>query len=104
MRRTTLAALLLAVFAAACDTPPTATPMTAPGAPRRAAVTSRESQSFPIDLDVHVACANGGTGEDVLLSGSLRVVFHVTISSSGHVTVKNRVQPRGIRGTGLTTG
>ena len=70
------------------------------GAP---AETFTVSTSFPIQLTVFVPCANGGAGEDVLLSGNLHSLFHITINDNSlHVKVHD--QPQGISGTGLVTG
>lgn len=70
------------------------------GAP---ATTITTSTSFPIELLVFIPCANGGVGEDVLLSGNLHDLFHVTINDNSlHVKVHD--QPQGISGTGQVTG
>jgi hypothetical protein len=58
---------------------------------------------FPITLLVFVPCANGGAGEDVLLSGTLHDLFHITINDNS-LHVKTHDQPQGISGTGLVTG
>ena len=58
---------------------------------------------FPIDLAVFVPCANGGVGEDVLLSGNLHDLIHVTVNDNS-VHVKTHDQPQGISGTGVVTG
>ena len=61
------------------------------------------STIFPINLIVFVPCANGGLGEDVLLTGNLHDLFHITINDNSlHVKVHD--QPQGISGTGLVTG
>ena len=61
------------------------------------------SSVFPIDLAVFVPCANGGVGEDVLLSGNLHDLIHVTVNDNS-VHVKTHDQPQGISGTGVVTG
>jgi len=58
---------------------------------------------FPIDLAVFVPCANGGVGEDVLLSGNLHDLIHVTVNDNS-LHVKTLDQPQGISGTGVVTG
>jgi hypothetical protein len=58
---------------------------------------------IPIDLLVFVPCANGGAGEDVLLSGNLHIVTHLTINGNRFV-FKDHFQPQGINGLGLSTG
>lgn len=70
------------------------------GAP---AETFTASTKFQVDIGVFVPCANGGVGEDVLLSGTLHDLFHVTINDNS-LHVKFHDQPQGITGTGLTTG
>lgn len=70
------------------------------GAP---AETFTASTKFQVDIAVFVPCANGGVGEDVLLSGTLHDLFHVTINDNS-LHVKFHDQPQGITGTGLTTG
>ena len=69
-----------------------------------AADTFTVSSSFPIDIVVFVPCANGGAGEEVLLSGNLHDVFHVTLTPSGGFRLSASDNPQGISGTGLTTG
>ncbi|HUR06457.1 MAG TPA: hypothetical protein VM347_28175 [Nonomuraea sp.] len=51
-----------------------------------------------------VPCANGGQGEDVILSGPFHSVFHVTLDGRGGAHVVVIHDPQGISGTGLTTG
>jgi hypothetical protein len=70
------------------------------GAP---ASTFTASTSFPIELLVFIPCANGGAGEEVLLSGNLHDLFHVTINDNS-IHVKVHDQPQGISGTGQVTG
>lgn len=62
------------------------------------------SSKFPIDIVVFVPCANGGTGEDVLLSGSLHDLFHITLNARGGFRVSFVDNPQGVSGFGLTTG
>jgi hypothetical protein len=67
------------------------------------ATTFTASTRFPIELFVFIPCANGGLGEDVLLSGNLHDLFHVTTNDNS-VHVKFHDQPQGISGTGQVTG
>jgi hypothetical protein len=62
------------------------------------------SSVIPIAFVQFVSCANGGTGEEVLLNGNLHDLFHVTLDANGgfHLTVLDN--PQGVTGTGLTTG
>jgi hypothetical protein len=56
-----------------------------------------------ISLTVYVACAAGGTGEIVDLSGPLHTLISFTINGN-NVSGKFHFQPQGITGTGETTG
>jgi hypothetical protein len=60
--------------------------------------------AVPIDLDVFVPCANGGTGEVVHLSGQLHVLIDATPNAAGGLHLKEQAQPQGLSGVGLTTG
>ena len=98
---------LMAGLLAACANDPTA-----PAAPASvsdhsistAAGVLTDNQIVPIDLLVNIPCANGGVGEDVVLSGTLHVLTHVTISNAGTLTIKTHFQPQGITGLGQVTG
>ena len=50
-----------------------------------------------------VPCANGGAGEQVLISGTLHIEQHITINGN-RATIKSHFQPQGAGGVGLTTG
>jgi len=52
---------------------------------------------------VFIPCANGGAGEDVLLSGFLHTLSTATINGN-NVRMKLHFQPQGIKGIGLITG
>lgn len=58
----------------------------------------------PFELVVAVPCANGGAGEDVLLTGFLHVLITGTLDASGSLHTTTHFQPMGVAGTGLTTG
>lgn len=58
----------------------------------------------PFELIAFVPCANGGAGEDVLVSGRLHVLVHETVSRSGNLHFKFHFQPQGATGIGLVTG
>jgi hypothetical protein len=76
----------------------------APGsAPTARASASTVSQFFEIDLPVFVDCANGGAGENVLLTGVLHDLFHITINGNKFV-LKAHDQPQGISGVGEISG
>ena len=74
------------------------------GLPSLSAAASTQQIVSVISLTRFVSCANGGEGEDVLLSGSFHSVFHVSLDGAGgaHVVVVHN--PQGISGIGLTTG
>jgi hypothetical protein len=58
----------------------------------------------PFELLVDVPCANGGAGEDVLLTGFLHVLITETADANGSLHTTGLFQPMGAAGTGLTTG
>ena len=57
----------------------------------------------PFALVTFVPCANGGSGELVLVQGTLHIQDHITINNN-RVNLKVHFQPQGAGGTGLTTG
>jgi hypothetical protein len=59
---------------------------------------------IPFTISVFVPCANGGAGEIVDLSGTLHVVFHVTVDSDSGFHSKSHSQPQGVTGIGQITG
>ena len=61
------------------------------------------SEKIPTEIAVFVPCANGGAGEDVLLSGNLHVVSTFTINGN-NISGKSHFQPQGISGVGAITG
>ena len=99
---------LAAALLTGCDRAPTevATEVASDdtGTPTLAAAVITDNQKFPISLTAFIPCANGGAGEDVTLTGNLHVLFHLTISNRGNVTLKSHFQPQGITGTGSVTG
>ena len=64
-------------------------------------ITSNEK--IVVDFSVFIPCANGGVGEDVLLSGFLHATSTTTINGN-NVHAKFHFQPQGIEGVGLITG
>lgn len=98
---------LLTGVLAACAQDPTAPPVdtfATGNGPNLAALALTDNQIVPIDLLVNIPCANGGLGEDVVLSGTLHVLTHITLSNSGNLTLKTHFQPQGITGLGQSTG
>jgi hypothetical protein len=80
---------------------------TGPGpltAPLLQASTLIINDQIPFAQPVFVPCANNGAGEVVLISGTLHVLIHQTISDAGHGQLKLHFQPQGASGVGLTTG
>jgi len=61
-------------------------------------------ETHPVELDVFVDCAAGGTGEIVHLTGSLQNIFHVTDDPTGGQLVQFMAHPQGISGYGMLTG
>lgn len=100
-----LAILALGVLVAACSETPTEPPaMDAPPTALAAAYTETSSTSFPIAIGVFVPCAAGGAGELVIASGTLHVLFNLTITANGRVVLKSLFNPQQLSGEGLTTG
>jgi hypothetical protein len=95
---------LPAVLLAACEGGTTAPQSATTNAARVPAVAFTVSQVFPFELATFVPCAAGGAGEVVVLTGALHDVFHLTLTPSGHATVRFHDNPQGVTGTGLTTG
>ena len=58
---------------------------------------------IPVNVAVFVACAVGGDGEMVALTGTLHILNVVTIDGAG-IHLQEHFNPTGITGTGLTTG
>jgi hypothetical protein len=96
--------LPIAALLAACAQSPVTSGQDALTDPGSSATTSTDTYIIPLDVVVFVSCANGGQGEFVQLSGSIHVIFHLTVSSSGIVSFKDHFQPLNVSGTGLTTG
>jgi hypothetical protein len=74
------------------------------GGPSLAAEASTQIVVNQLDLTRFNDCGNGGAGEDVHLTGPLKIVFHVTLDGSGGAHVVEVHNPQGVSGTGLTTG
>jgi hypothetical protein len=88
-----------------CDDPlPGPTGPSREAGPLFSATTTTINTQTPIALFVFVPCAAGGAGEVISISGDLHSLFHLTISESGNIHIKQHNQPMGISGVGLTTG
>jgi hypothetical protein len=57
----------------------------------------------PFEAVFFVPCADGGAGEEVLLTGFLHVLMTETQDAKGNLHFMSHFQPMGIVGTGLTT-
>jgi hypothetical protein len=107
--RRTLGLVILVGSLAGCSSAPTdssSLDSSAPGsapAPAARAESFTVSQFFEVDISVFVACANGGAGETVLLSGVLHDLFHVTTNGNRFV-LRFHDQPQGISGVGEISG
>jgi hypothetical protein len=62
-----------------------------------------ENYSFPTEIVQFIPCANGGAGEDVLLSGQLHMILSST-TNGNMIHYKIRSQPQGMSGVGSVTG
>ncbi len=58
----------------------------------------------PLEQLVLVPCANGGSGELVLLSGEIHDVLHVIFDGRGGVHVEGQDNWQGVSGIGQITG
>lgn len=67
-------------------------------------MTTTDNTTSSISLTVFVPCAAGGAGEDVVLSGQLHDLIHVTLTDNGHFHIHSSDNPQGVSGVGLTTG
>lgn len=95
---------VVSLVALACADAPTATRALLPNGPSLAATTTTTNEFIPVAIGVFIPCANGGAGENVVLTGELHILSHVTISNSGNVSLKIHFQPQGISGDGQVTG
>ncbi|HEY7112152.1 MAG TPA: hypothetical protein VIA45_04405 [Thermoanaerobaculia bacterium] len=62
-----------------------------------------ENTKIPVEIDLEIPCANGGAGEEVLLTGNLHVLTTFVINKNviqGHF----HDQPEGVSGFGSVSG
>ena len=97
-------ALMVGFLSLACGQELTAPEAAKTARPSLSATPQTQNSVFPIDLAIFIPCANGGAGEDVVLSGNLHDLFHVTEDGHGGVHVKAHDSPQGISGIGQATG
>jgi len=62
------------------------------------------NDAVPFEQTVSIPCANGGAGENVVISGFLHVLITATLDASGSIHTTTHFQPMGVAGTGQTTG
>ncbi len=67
------------------------------------ATTYSSNEKQPLDAILFIPCANGGTGENVHLTGTIHILIHTTLNGN-NFTTKYHFQPQGIKGIGETTG
>ena len=99
-----LTALVVSGALTGCHDAPGPVDPTASAVVRLGATTVTTNDQVPFNSSVFVPCANGGAGEVVVLSGTLHLLSHQTVSNSGNFHVKFHAQPQGVSGVGLTTG
>jgi hypothetical protein len=58
----------------------------------------------PFEQVVSIPCADGGAGEDVLLTGFLHALIVESEDANGSLHTTGHFQPMGVAGTGTTTG
>lgn len=105
MRPFRLSVGLAALILAGCDDPTTPSARAVePMASAFAAAATTDNEKFFIEQPVFVDCANGGSGEVVVLRGNLHAQFHTTFNDAGHVTIKTHSNPQGVSGVGEITG
>ena len=68
-----------------------------------AAQVSSTEEVVPYDQTLFVPCGNGGVGEDVALTGSLKILETIVYNDRGF-TINYHVITQGITGVGLSTG
>lgn len=101
MRRAVVFAILALPLGACSDV--SDGPVGPRGLERSAADVTTTNVIFPLEAEIFVPCANGGSGEIVALSGNVHDLFHVALNGDRY-KAKVHTQPQGIRGVGLTTG
>ena len=74
-----------------------------PGAAFAQADTTTTNEFIPFSQLAFVPCADGGAGEEVLITGTLHVLSHVTVNGK-RVNINQQFQPQGATGVGQTTG
>lgn len=69
-----------------------------------AATADAQAFEFTGNESVPFSFVTDACGEPVQVSGTLHLLFHVTISDSGSFTFHDHAQPQGASGTGLVSG
>lgn len=63
-----------------------------------------DNYNYPVTWTDFVPCANGGSGETIVLTGRMHVNDFLTISNDGSWNLKMHIQPMNLQGLGQTTG
>ena len=106
MRQLNVAGVVMGCLAACAGGPTDPGPLTTGletprGAPATVRVTNLVST---LAFSVWIPCANGGLGEEVIVTGRLHETFHVTSTARGNAQIKLHSQPQGVKGVGAVTG
>lgn len=64
---------------------------------------STSIETLPFNRTFYVPCANGGEGEEVKVTGSIKIVDQIIFNENGF-TLTYHANPQGLSGVGLTTG
>ena len=70
---------------------------------KAAALAFTDNFQFDYAFTIFIPCANGGAGEDVVFSGTLHALTHLTVNDNSF-TFKSHFQPQGITGVGSVSG
>ena len=99
------ALLGIAVGVAACaESPFPVAPRAMDQSPTLSAEVTSSQQTLPFSSTLFVACANGGAGEMVALSGELEFTSHETVDSEGGTHERRMMRPSRVTGVGATSG
>jgi hypothetical protein len=95
----------IAVVMAACaESPSPVAPRALDQSPTLAADVSSTQTTLPFNTTLWIACANGGAGEMVALSGELEFSSHEVLDADGGTHERRMVRPSRVAGVGGTTG
>lgn len=100
MRRTTVRLLLALSFASAVAFAGLARPR---GAAAQSNTSNTNKRTQDVVIQQFVPCANGGAGEDVLLTGTLHDIIHFSVNDN-HALIDTFSNYQHFSGVGLTSG